>query len=130
MSSSSAGFRNRYSVGLLAGVMALGFSAVSLAQDKNAGSSDNNGAATERGNQVDPLKRPIPEKQKKKNAKALKVELSKTYQKWLDEDVRWIITDEEHKAFKQLSQRRRARPVHRSFLAAPRPHARHRRERI
>jgi GWxTD domain-containing protein len=91
----SAGFRNRCSVGLLAGVMALGFAAVSQAQDKDAKGSE--------GSQTDPLKRPIPEKQRKANAKALKIELSKTYRKWLDEDVRWIITDEEQKAFKMLS---------------------------
>jgi len=53
--------------------------------------------------QVDPLKRPITDKQKKENAKSLKQELSKTYKKWLDEDVVYIITDEERKAFKQLS---------------------------
>ena len=52
---------------------------------------------------VDPLKRPLTEKQKKANSKSLKIELSKTYKKWLDEDVRWIITDEEQKAFKLLS---------------------------
>lgn len=51
----------------------------------------------------DPLKRPVSEKQKKENAKALKQELSKTYKKWLDEDVVYIISDEERKAFKQLS---------------------------
>ncbi|MFZ0731409.1 MAG: GWxTD domain-containing protein [Candidatus Sulfotelmatobacter sp.] len=52
---------------------------------------------------VDPLKRPPDEKQRKKNAKALKQELSKPYKKWLDEDVVYIITDEERSAFKQLS---------------------------
>jgi GWxTD domain-containing protein len=52
---------------------------------------------------VDPLKRPTDDKQRKKNAKALKVELSKPYKKWLDEDVSYIITDEERAAFKQLS---------------------------
>jgi GWxTD domain-containing protein len=52
---------------------------------------------------VDPLKRPPDEKQKKKNQRALKVELSKQYRKWLEEDVVWIITDEERAAFKQLS---------------------------
>ena len=51
----------------------------------------------------DPLKRPLSDKQRKENTKALKQELSKTYKKWLDEDVRWIITDEERGAFKQLS---------------------------
>jgi GWxTD domain-containing protein len=91
----SAGFRNRCSVGVLAGMMALGFAAVSQAQDKDAKGSE--------GSQTDPLKRPIPEKQRKANAKALKIELSKTYRKWLDEDVRWIISDEEKSAFMQLS---------------------------
>jgi GWxTD domain-containing protein len=95
----SAGFRNRCSAGLLAGVMALGFAAVSQAQDKDAKGTNNPGTAS----QTDPLKRPIPEKQRKANAKALKIELSKTYRKWLDEDVRWIITDEEKSAFMQMS---------------------------
>jgi GWxTD domain-containing protein len=53
--------------------------------------------------QADPLKRPLTDKQKKQNSKSLKIELSKTYKKWLDEDVRWIISDEEQKAFKLLS---------------------------
>ena len=51
----------------------------------------------------DPLKRPLSEKQKKESQKALRQELSKPFKKWLDEDVRWIITDEERAAFKQLS---------------------------
>jgi GWxTD domain-containing protein len=53
--------------------------------------------------QVDPMKRPLSDKQKKANAKALKQELGSTYKKWLNEDVRWIITPEEMSAFKQLS---------------------------
>ncbi|MGD0507477.1 MAG: GWxTD domain-containing protein [Terriglobales bacterium] len=93
----SAGFRNRCSVGVLAGMIALGFAAISQAQDQ-----DKDAKGSE-GTQTDPLKRPIPEKQRKANAKALKIELSKTYRKWLDEDVRWIITDEERSAFMQLS---------------------------
>lgn len=52
---------------------------------------------------ADPMKRPQDEKLRKKNAKALKQELSKPYKKWLDEDVVYIITDEERAAFKQLS---------------------------
>jgi GWxTD domain-containing protein len=51
----------------------------------------------------DPLKRSPNDKQKKAQKKALKIELSKTYKKWLNEDVVWIITDEERAAFKQLS---------------------------
>jgi GWxTD domain-containing protein len=98
----SAGFRNRCSVGVLAGMMALGFTAVSQAQDP-AQDKDKDTQKGSDASQVDPLKRPIPEKQRKANAKALKIELSKTYRKWLDEDVRWIITDEERSAFMQLS---------------------------
>lgn len=51
----------------------------------------------------DPLKHPVSDKQKKDNAKSLKQELSKTYKKWLEEDVVYIISDDEKKAFKQLS---------------------------
>lgn len=51
----------------------------------------------------DPLKRPLSEKQRKGNEKSLKQELSKEMKRWLDEDVKWIITDEERSAFKQLS---------------------------
>jgi GWxTD domain-containing protein len=53
--------------------------------------------------QADPLKRDLSEKQKKDNAKKLKVELGSTYKKWINEDVRWIITPEELTAFKALS---------------------------
>lgn len=51
----------------------------------------------------DPLKRELTDKQKKEQQKAVKQELGKTYKKWLDEDVRYIISDEERAAFKQLS---------------------------
>jgi GWxTD domain-containing protein len=53
--------------------------------------------------EIDPLKRQPGAKQKKLQGKALKVELSKVYKKWLNEDVVWIITDQERAAFKQLS---------------------------
>src|SRR5580700_1174377 len=53
--------------------------------------------------EVDPLKRKPSEKQKKQQKRNLNIELSKTYKKWLNEDVVWIITDEERAAFKQLS---------------------------
>jgi GWxTD domain-containing protein len=53
--------------------------------------------------QPDLRKRPVSEKQKRENEKLLRQELGKTYKKWLDEDVVYIITDEERKAFRQLS---------------------------
>jgi GWxTD domain-containing protein len=51
----------------------------------------------------DPLKRPVDDKRRRANAKALKHELSPDDKNWLDKDVRWIISDEEKKAFMQLS---------------------------
>src|SRR5271166_191575 len=52
---------------------------------------------------VDPLKRPIDAKKKKQQQKDFSKEIKGPYKKWLDEDVVWIITDEELSAFKQLS---------------------------
>ncbi|MFB3815243.1 MAG: GWxTD domain-containing protein [Terriglobales bacterium] len=72
-------------------------------------SSAQNPAASEKGGkqaenqEVDPLKRQVPESVRREQAKKLREELGKTYKKWLDEDVRWIITDEEKQAFRQLS---------------------------
>jgi GWxTD domain-containing protein len=70
--------------------------------------SDSSGArpsssAKVQADQVDPLKRPLSPQEKKANEKRFKQEVSGAYKKWLDEDVRWIITDEERSAFKQLS---------------------------
>ena len=97
------GFRSYFAWTLLL-VLALG---VGIARAQNA-AADSDKSATDAAQgqpskDADPLKRPLTDKQKKANSKSLKVELSKTYKKWLDEDVRWIITDEERSAFKQLS---------------------------
>jgi GWxTD domain-containing protein len=51
----------------------------------------------------DPLKRPLSDKEKIAQQKHLKEELKGVYKKWVDEDVRWIITDQEMQAFKSLS---------------------------
>ena len=78
-------------------------------QPQDVKASDNSGQITsatpaqQPSQTADPLKRPTDEKQKKRNQKALKQELSKPYKKWLDEDVVYIITDEERAAFRQLS---------------------------
>ncbi len=78
------------------------------ADSKSANTTSQSGktpdaSSQEQTQQGDPLKRPLTAKQKKANSKALKQELSSTYKKWLNEDVRWIITPEELSAFKQLS---------------------------
>ena len=51
----------------------------------------------------DPLKRPLTDKEKFKQRKDLKNELKGSYKTWVDQDVRWIITDQELQAFKSLS---------------------------
>ena len=71
--------------------------------DKPAKDTANASQAQPTDEAQDPLKRPPNAKQKKKNERALKVELSKPYKKWLEEDVVYIITDEERAAFRQLS---------------------------
>jgi GWxTD domain-containing protein len=105
-------FRSLFSVliaALLAGSTAIAQSSTPPAADnsaKPAASPVTAGSGTPSAPvdaQGDPLKRPLNDKQKKANAKALKQELGSTYKKWLNEDVRWIITDEELSAFKQLS---------------------------
>ncbi|MGB6870555.1 MAG: GWxTD domain-containing protein, partial [Acidobacteriaceae bacterium] len=72
------------------------------AQDNQAQSSQDSQAQGSQDNQ-DPLHRQLSDKERFKQQKELKQELSKTYKKWLDEDVRWIITDQERKAFLSLS---------------------------
>jgi len=89
---------------IVGGVLASG----SVFAQSNTGSKpdnkkDNSKAAAEQKGAVDPLKRPLTEKQKKEQEKKFKQEVGSVYKKWLDEDVRWIITDEERAAFKQLS---------------------------
>jgi GWxTD domain-containing protein len=51
----------------------------------------------------DPLKRQLSDKERFRQQKELHHELESAYRKWLDEDVRWIITDQEKKAFLSLS---------------------------
>lgn len=65
------------------------------AKKKNKQASD----AQQPPGQEDPLKRP----RKTDEKSAIKEKLEGPYKKWLDEDVRWIITDEELATFKKLT---------------------------
>src|SRR5215831_17166648 len=47
------------------------------------------------------IAKPLSEREKKRREEKLRKELETPYKKWLDEDVRWIITDEERTAFKR-----------------------------
>ena len=89
---------------LVLGTNALAKTPTDSAKDQpKAGDSGSANTPTSASQEQDPLKRTLSDKQKKANEKAFKHEVSDVYKKWLDEDVRWIITDEERTAFKQLS---------------------------
>ena len=83
----------------MAGVSAL------PAQNTNNVLPDIDGTKTNPANveKPDPLKRQLTDKEKRAQQKELRGELHGVYKKWLDEDVRWIITDQERNAFKNLS---------------------------
>jgi GWxTD domain-containing protein len=49
------------------------------------------------------IAKPLTEKQRKKQEAKLRKELETPYKKWLNEDVTYIITDEERQAFKRLN---------------------------
>ncbi|HET9743312.1 MAG TPA: GWxTD domain-containing protein [Terriglobales bacterium] len=96
-------------------VFVLGVSGILVAQDTSASVSNSSSDAQASSNpakdksaqanseDVDKRNKPVSERVKKEQRKQLHQELSKVYKKWLDEDVRYIITDEEKSAFKQLS---------------------------
>jgi GWxTD domain-containing protein len=50
-----------------------------------------------------PLKRRLSDRERLQQQKDLKVELHGVYKTWLEQDVRWLITDTEAQAFKHLS---------------------------
>ncbi len=94
---------------LIASILLLGLAAVAQNNDDKSDSGqslyqkDDQNSKSAPKEEVDPLKRPLTAKQKKENAKKLHEELGRTYKKWLNEDVSYIITDEERQAFMQLS---------------------------
>ncbi len=96
--------RFHYSFLLLAVFIGLGCFAVQAQDPKDPGQEQKTPAATppaqsQPDGQTDPLKRA-----RRKDDKAAQIEkLGGVYKKWLDEDVRWIITDEELSAFKKLT---------------------------
>jgi GWxTD domain-containing protein len=72
-----------------------------VAQAQSAPDGVTQSAPTEE--KPDPLKRKPSDKEQFAQQKALRQELKGVYKKWVDEDVRWIITDQEMQAFKHLS---------------------------
>jgi GWxTD domain-containing protein len=98
----SAGFRRRFLGVLMIGAL-MGLGSVAWAQDKDDKDKSDADAQASPDGQTDPLKRPLSQKQKKQNSKSLRHELTDHDKKWLNQDVLWIITDEERKAFMMLS---------------------------
>jgi GWxTD domain-containing protein len=73
------------------------------AQEPAAPSAQQAQPAAGQDQEPDPLKRKRSDKEQLEAQKALKHELKGGYRTWLNQDVVWIITDEEAKAFKALS---------------------------
>ncbi len=90
---------------MLAGAGCLGVRAQNQAPTSTQGQATSQVQGAAQGSQEtqDPLKRQLPDKERFKQQKELHHELESAYRKWLDEDVRWIITDQERKAFLSLS---------------------------
>src|SRR6201987_2329157 len=96
--------------------LAISFGAVAISQAQSTTQSDpqlqtrpsssqasGQNSSTPDASTDDPLKRQLQDKERFKQHKKLKQELKGPYKKWVDEDVHWIITDQELKAFKSLS---------------------------
>ena len=123
--------RNRFSlysailIALLAGAGSVAARAQSQAQSSTPSAQDS--TQNQQDNQ-DPLKRQLSDKERFKQQKELRQEIGTAYKKWLDEDVRWIITDQEKKAFHEPQQRRGTGRVYRAVLAAAESRTRIRRK--
>lgn len=81
-------------------VILCGYFLLQAQDSKSTGSNSQNSpkAGGQSQGEVDPLKRPP-----KNDKDAVREKLGGVYKKWLEEDVRWIITDEELSAFKKLT---------------------------
>ncbi|MGA2434634.1 MAG: GWxTD domain-containing protein, partial [Bryobacteraceae bacterium] len=92
---------------LLVWCCALGYAAclqgAQAASDKNqqSGSTPPSSSSTSSSSN-ETIAKPLSAKEKKKKEEKLRKELASPYKKWLNEDVVYIITDEEKKAFKSL----------------------------
>jgi GWxTD domain-containing protein len=84
------------SVGCLVGVGLM----LSAADQSNSNSDSSSQSSSDKPKET--IAKPLSEKQKKKKEEQLRKELETPYKKWLQEDVAYIITDEERTAFKRL----------------------------
>src|SRR5260370_1562813 len=73
-------------------VLGIGIFAAPQQEDKKKGATS----------QRETVAKPMSEKERRKKEEKLRKELETPYRKWLNEDVAYIITDEERTAFKRL----------------------------
>src|SRR5271170_1789526 len=71
-------------------------------QDDSAKKNDKDSKKKNDKKPVETTARPMTDKERKAKEKQLRKELATPYRKWLNEDVGYIITDEERSAFSRL----------------------------
>ncbi len=86
----------------ICGLAVVPFSRVAAQQPAQDAAAQSAGQAPA-SQEPDPLKRERSDKEKIQARKELRTEIKGAYRTWLDQDVSYIITDEERKAFKSLS---------------------------
>ena len=87
----------RFFVGSSAAILCLGGASIFAAAQSDK-TDKKTGASAQ-----DTVAKPMTDKQRKKQEEKLRKELETPYKKWMSEDVAYIITDEERKAFKRLN---------------------------
>jgi len=90
----------RFLVGFSVAALCLGGASLFAAPQSDKSDNPDKKASTSARETV---AKPMTEKQKKKQEERLRKELETPYKKWLNEDVAYIITDEEKKAFRRLN---------------------------
>jgi len=90
----------RLSIACVSLSIVIGVFAVAQQTDQNQNPPDTKKTST--APQRETISRPLSEREKKKREEKLRKELETPYRKWLNEDVAYIITDEERAAFKRL----------------------------
>jgi GWxTD domain-containing protein len=89
---------------LIGGWLAALFLAATIAaQSPAAQSTDTDKKGASDSPKRDTVSKPMTDKQRRKQEEKLRKELETPYKKWLNEDVTYIITDEEKQAWKRLS---------------------------
>jgi GWxTD domain-containing protein len=89
----------RLSIACVSLSIVVGLFAVAQQTDQNPPETKKASTAPQR----ETISRPLSEREKKKREEKLRKELETPYRKWLNEDVAYIITDEERAAFKRLA---------------------------